>query len=83
MGRNYSKKSTYRRVSAYFIIYTSIKNSKPFRISKNGNRVDVIKKVEPNVIHINIQRNNVEQNQNRIEQNDIEIADNSNFAIDN
>lgn len=83
MGRNYSKKSTYRRVSVYPILYNSIKNSKPFRISKSGNRVDVIKKVQPNVIHINIERHNVEQNQNRIEQNDIEIADNSNSAIDN
>jgi len=62
-----------------------VKNAKPFRVLKNGNMVDVIKKINPihgqgthNTINIQLRRNNNGQNQNNSEQNSVEIDGNSN-----
>lgn len=54
-------------------------------MSKNGNVVDVIKKINPvpgqgthNTIRIQLRRNNNDQYQNNSEQNSVEIDGNSN-----
>ena len=88
LGRSYCKKSSIRRVRKYYFNFFSAKNAKPFRVSKNGNTVDVIKKIEfaphqsnQNNIRIQLRRGNIVQIQNNNEPNNIEIENNSEINI--
>ena len=88
MGRSHCKKSSIGRVRRYYFNFFSVKNSKPFRVSKNGNTVDVIKKIEfvphqsnQNNMQIQLRRNNNGQIPNNNMPNNIEIENNSEINI--
>ena len=78
LGRDYCKKSSFRKVFQYIILNYSLKSSKPFRISKNGVVVNVIEKINeipininPNVMHLNVRHGHHDENQNGEAQNNI------------
>ena len=88
MGRSNRKKGSIGRVRKYYFNCFRSKNAKPFRVSKNGNNVDVIKKIEPNPyqsnqngIRIQLMRNNDAHIQDNSRQNNIEIENNTEINI--
>ena len=83
LGKSNRSKNTKRRVSKYKFYNLSVKNSKPFRVSKNGVPVESIKKIgdnfnnrNNNVIHLDIQRNIAPQNSVDNDGGNIEIENN-------
>ncbi len=83
MGKSNCRKNAKRRVSKYIFYNISAKNSKPFRVSKNGVPVESIKKISNNLInrnnnaiHLDIQRNIAPQNLVDNVEGNIEIENN-------
>jgi len=83
LGKSDCSKNAKRRVSKYKYYNFSVKNSKPFRVSKNGVPVESIKKISDNfnnrnndVIHLDIQRNIAPQNLVDNDEGNIEIENN-------
>ena len=88
IGPKSLKKGCIRRVRRYYFNIFSIKNAKPFRVSKNGNTVDVIKKIgiaphqnSQNNMQIQLRRNNNAQIPNNNRPSNIEIENNSEINI--
>ena len=83
LGKGYCELDTKFRVSKYGIYNIRIKNSKPFRVSKNGVPVDSMKKINNalnnrynNGIRIEPHRNNIALNINNNVENNISIDNN-------
>ena len=88
LGKSYCKQSVKWRVSNNNKFNFSTKNSKPFRVSKNGVPIDAIKKTgeiqnnnHSNTIHINLHRNMRSDNMDNNIENNIELDNNINQDI--